>query len=112
MAAALAPILCLSVRSMSVDYGRREYVRLIAEKDAAIRHLVEQGYEFVTNAFRPGAAPEGVRAKDAEAVKARLRQEDYQVEMSPAYNETGEVLSSMVAVWRRRRDDACPLFGL
>lgn len=88
---------------MSVDYGRGEYVRLMAEKDAAIRQLVEQGYEFVTNAFRPGAAPEGVRAKDAEAVKARLRQEGYQVEVSPAYNETGDVLPSMVAVWRRQR---------
>jgi len=88
---------------MSVDYGRGEYVRLIAEKDAAIRRLVEQGYEFVTNAFRPGAAPEGVRAKGAEAVKARLRQEGYQVEVSPAYNETGDVLPSMVAVWRRQR---------
>ena len=88
---------------MSVDYGREEYVRLIAEKDAAIRHLVEQGYEFVTNAFRPGAAPKGVRAKDAEAVKARLRQEGYQVEVASAYNETGDVLPSMVSVWRRQR---------
>ena len=97
---------------MSVDYGRGAYVRLMAEKDAAIRHLVEQGYEFVTNAFRPGAAPAGVRAKDVEAVKARLRQDGYQVEVSPAYNETGEVLPAMVAVWRRRREDARSPFGL
>lgn len=85
---------------------------MMAEKDAAIGHLVEQGYEFVTNAFRPGAAPEGVRVKGVEAVKARLRQEGYQVEVSSAYNETGEVLPAMVAVWRKRRDDARPPFGL
>jgi hypothetical protein len=88
---------------MSVDYGRGEYVRLMAEKDADIRRLIARGYEFVTNAFRAGAAPKGVRAKDAEAVKARLRQEGYQVEMASAYNETGDVLLSMVSVWRRQR---------
>lgn len=88
---------------MSVDYGRGEYVRLMAEKDAGIRRLIAQGYEFVTNAFRPGAAPKGVRAKDAEAVKARLRRDGYQVEAASAYNETGDVLLSMVSVWRRQR---------
>jgi DNA-binding beta-propeller fold protein YncE len=86
---------------VSVDYGRGEYVRLMADRDIAIRRLVEKGYVFVTNAFRPGAAPKGVRAKDVEAFRVRLRQEGYQVEVASAYNETGDVLPSMVSVWRR-----------
>jgi hypothetical protein len=86
---------------MSVDYGRREYVRLMADRDATIRGLVEKGYEFVTNAFRPGAAPKGVRAKEAEGLKARLRQEGYEVEVASAYNETGGILPSMVSIWRK-----------
>ncbi len=88
---------------MSIDYGRGEYVRLMAARDAAIRRLVDQGYEFVTNTFRPGAAPKGVRAKDADALTGRLRKEGYQVEGASAYNETGDVLPSMVSIWRRRR---------
>ncbi|MEE8282759.1 MAG: hypothetical protein V3R47_04500 [candidate division NC10 bacterium] len=93
---------------MPVDYGREEYVRLMAAKDTAIQHLVDQGYEFVTNAFRPGAAPKGVRAKDAEMLKARLRQEGYQVEATSAYNETGDILPSMVSIWRKRRAPSTP----
>lgn len=88
---------------MPIDYGRGEYVRLMAAKDVAIRLLMDQGYEFVTNAFRPGAAPKGVRAKDAEALKTRLRKEGYQVEDASAYNETGDVLAAMVSIWRKRR---------
>lgn len=87
---------------MPIDYGRGEYVRLMAVKDVAIRCLVDQGYEFVTNAFRSGAAPKGVRAKDAEALKIRLRKEGYQVEDASAYNETGDVLAAMVSIWRKR----------
>ena len=87
---------------MSVDYGRGEYMKLLASRDAAIRRLVDGGYEFVTNAFRPGAGPEGVRTKDAEALQAGLRREGYQVEVASAYNETGDLLTSMVSVWRRR----------
>ncbi|MEE9171740.1 MAG: hypothetical protein V3U41_02380 [candidate division NC10 bacterium] len=88
---------------MPMDYGRGEYVRLMADRDVTIQRLVAKGYEFVTNAFRPAAAPKGVRAKDAEAVTARLRQEGYQVEVASAYNETGDILPSMISIWRKRR---------
>lgn len=88
---------------MPIDYGRGEYVRLLAETDATIRRLMDDRYEFVTNAFRPGAAPKGVRTKDAEALQAQLRREGYQVAIAPAYNETGDVLASMVSIWRKRR---------
>lgn len=87
---------------MPTDYGRGEYVRLLAETDATIRRLVDDRYEFVTNAFRPGAAPQGVRTKDAGVLQAQLRREGYEVAIAPAYNETGNVLASMVSVWRRR----------
>ncbi|MFQ5656751.1 MAG: hypothetical protein ACE5G5_04365 [Candidatus Methylomirabilales bacterium] len=88
---------------MPTDYGREEYVTLLASRDPGIRDLVAQGYEFVTNAFRPGAAPRGVRTRDAEAIKARHRKEGYRVEVTSAYDETGDLLPSMVAVWRKRR---------
>lgn len=88
---------------MPTDYGRGEYVTLLASKDPTVRDLVAKGYEFVTNAFRPGCAPRGVRAKDAEAIKARLQEEGYRIAVTSAYDETGGDLPSMVAVWRKRR---------
>jgi hypothetical protein len=88
---------------MPVDYGRGEYVKLMAARDAGIRHLIEQGYEFVTNAFRPGAGPKGVRVQDAERLTARLRQEGYQVEVGTAYSEAGDPLPTMISLWRKKR---------
>lgn len=76
---------------------------LLASKDPAIRDLVAEGYEFVTNAFRPGAVPGGVRTRDAEGIKARLQKEGYRIAVTSAYDETGHHLPSMVAVWRKRR---------
>src|ERR671923_1756597 len=38
------------------------YVALLAACDPTIRALVEQGFEFVTNAFKAGAAPPGLKA--------------------------------------------------
>ncbi|HEY4719283.1 MAG TPA: hypothetical protein VFF51_02935 [Candidatus Methylomirabilis sp.] len=89
---------------MRIDYGRGEHVKLMASRDGTIRHLVEQGYEFVTNAFRPGAQPRGVRVRDAQAVASRLRREGYQVEVAPAYSEAGDILTPMVSVWRKVSD--------
>jgi hypothetical protein len=86
---------------MSVDYGRGEYMKLLASRDAAIRRLVDGGYEFVTNAFRPGAGPKGIRTKDADTLATRLREDGYQVEAATAYNETGDTLPSMVSIWRK-----------
>ena len=43
-------------------------IALIAARDPQIRGLVEQGFEFVTNAFKAGAAPPGMQGKtDREA---------------------------------------------
>lgn len=88
---------------MPRDYGRREYVRLMAAKNPAIQDLVAQGYEFVTNAFRRGAAPKGVRAKEADALKMRLQREGYRTAVASAYDETGNHLPSMVSIWRKQR---------
>jgi len=86
-----------------MDYGRANYLQLLASKDASIQRLMDAGYEFVTNAFRVGLVPEGVRAKDVESLKQRLRQEGYHVEVTSAYNEPGDPLPTMVSLWRRRR---------
>lgn len=77
-------------------------MKLMVAKDDTIRRLVGQGYEFVTNAFRPGAMPRGIRAKDADALAGRLRREGYDVELASAYNETGDVVSAMVSIWRKQ----------
>lgn len=88
---------------MEEDYGREAYLKLMVARDGGIRRLVDEGFEFVTNAFRRGAAPKGVRAKDADILATRLRQEGYQVEVATAYNETGDALPSMASIWRKRR---------
>lgn len=85
------------------DYGREAHLKLMAARDGGIRRLVDEGFEFVTNAFRRGAAPKGVRAKDADTLATRLRQDGYQVEVATAYNETGDALPSMASIWRKRR---------
>lgn len=86
---------------MGGDYGREAYLKLMVARDGDIRRLMEQGFEFVTNAFRRGAAPKGVRAKDADTMTARLRQDGYQVEAATAYDETGNALPSMASIWRK-----------
>ncbi|MFQ5848364.1 MAG: hypothetical protein ACE5IQ_11930 [Candidatus Methylomirabilales bacterium] len=93
---------------MAIDYGRGEFVKLMAARDATIRRLVDEGYEFVTNVFRPGAAPKGVRAKDAQALTARLRRDGYRVEGASAYDETGDPLAAMMSIWRKRGSPSIP----
>jgi hypothetical protein len=79
------------------------YVALIAAHDPQIRALVDQGFEFVMNAFKAGAAPPGVKARtDGEHVR-RLQQEGYQVELSKAYDEHGEPRPTLSAIWRKKR---------
>ncbi len=87
---------------MPRDYGRGEYVNVMAAKDPAVQNLVTQGYGFVTNAFRRGASPKGVRAKEAEAVKARLQREGYRTAVASAYDEAGNPLPTMVSIWRKQ----------
>jgi hypothetical protein len=84
-------------------HEKETYVALIASRDAKIRALLEQGFEFVTNALKAGAAPPGLKAKtDREQVR-RLREEGYQVEVSPAYDEQGHPRPTLSAIWRKKR---------
>jgi hypothetical protein len=71
-------------------------------KNSTIRRLVEEGYDFATNAFTSEARPAGVRVKDAAIVASQLEQEGYLIELCPAYNETGDPIPGMQSVWRKR----------
>ncbi len=83
--------------------GKDAYLALIAARDPEIRALQDQGFEFVTNAFKAGAAPPGIKAMtDREHVR-RLRQEGYQVEVSTAYDEQGQPRPTLSAIWRRKQ---------
>ena len=86
-----------------MDFGRKAFIDLMISKDRAIRRLIEEGYEFVTNAFRPGAGPAAVRIKDAEAVASQLKREGYITALGSAYNEVGDPIPQMQSVWRRQR---------
>jgi hypothetical protein len=82
--------------------GKDAYLALIATYDPEIRALLDQGFEFVTNAFKAGAAPPGIKARtDREHVR-RLRQEGYQVEISTAYDEQGHPRPTLSAIWRKK----------
>ncbi|MBI3780602.1 MAG: hypothetical protein HY278_06060 [candidate division NC10 bacterium] len=86
-----------------VDFGRKAYIDLMVSKDPAIGRLIDEGYEFVTNAFTPAAKPPGVQIKDAETVTSELRRQGYLIELRAAYNEVGDPISQMQSVWCRRR---------
>jgi hypothetical protein len=82
--------------------GKDAYLALIAARDPDIRALLDQGFEFVTNACKVGAAPPGIKARtDVEHVR-RLRQEGYQVNVSTAYDEQGQPRPTLSAVWRKK----------
>ena len=91
-----------------MDFGRKAYIDLMVSKNLAIRRLVEEGYDFVTNAFVSEAKPAGVRVKEAATVASQLEQEGYQIEFCPAYNEAGDPLPGMQSVWRKRRGARSP----
>jgi hypothetical protein len=42
---------------------KEAYLALIATHDPEIRALLDQGFEFVTNAFKADAAPSGMQAR-------------------------------------------------
>ena len=86
-----------------VDFGRKAYIDLMVSKDPAIGRLINEGYEFVTNAFTPVAMPPGVQIKDADTVTSELRRQGYLVELCAAYNEAGDPIPAMQSVWCRRR---------
>jgi hypothetical protein len=78
------------------------YIALIAARDPQIRALVEQGFEFVTNAFRAGSAPPGMKVKtDRDHVRS-LQQTGYQVEVTSGYDEQGHPRPTLCAIWRKK----------
>jgi hypothetical protein len=85
-----------------VDYGRKAYIELLASRDPDIKRLVEQGYDFVTNAFTADARPAGVRVKDAPAIASQLKQDGFLIGACQAYNEVGDPLPGMQSIWRKR----------
>ena len=81
---------------------KEAYLALIAAHDPEIRTLLDQGFEFVTNTFKAGSAPSGMKARtDREHVR-RLQQEGYQVAVTAAYDEQGQHRPSLSAIWRKK----------
>ncbi len=85
-----------------MDFGRKAYINLMVSKDPAIRRLVNEGFDFVTNAFKPGSKPLAVRIKDVQTVASELERQGYATELGPAYNEAGDPIPGMQSVWRKR----------
>ena len=81
---------------------KEAYLALIAERDPEIRALLDQDFEFVTNAFKAGAAPSGMKARTDQAHVRRLQQEGYQVEVTAAYDEQGQQRPTLSAIWRKK----------
>jgi hypothetical protein len=81
---------------------KEAYLALIATRDPEIRTLLDQGFEFVTNAFKAGAAPSGMKARTDRDQVRRLQQEGYQVAVSAAYDEQGQPRPSLSAIWRKK----------
>ncbi len=89
-----------------MDFGRKAYLDLMGSKDPAIKRLIEDGYEFVTNAFKSDSKPAGIRVKDAGTVALQLAQQGYLAELCAAYNEAGEAIPAMQSVWRKWKEAA------
>jgi hypothetical protein len=80
--------------------SRERYMQLLRKGDARIATLLDQGFAFVTNAFRPGQAPPGIPIQDCEQLASRLRSEGWEIEVAAAYDEAGRALPQMVSLWR------------
>jgi hypothetical protein len=81
---------------------KEAYLALIAAQDQQIRALLDHGFEFVTNAFKAGAAPSGMKARTDRDHVRRLQQEGYQVEVTAAYDEQGQLRPTLSAIWRKK----------
>ena len=82
--------------------SREAYLSLLRARDPRIGALIDQGFAFVTNAFRPGQAPAGIPVPDCDQVAVKLRGDGWQVETATAYDERGQALPQMASLWRRR----------
>ena len=78
------------------------YIALIATRDPRIRVLVEQGFEFVTNAFQAGSAPPGMKGKTDRDHIRRLEQAGYQVAVTTGYDEQGHPRPTLRAIWQKK----------
>jgi hypothetical protein len=82
---------------------KEAYLALIAAGDPEIRALLDQGFEFVTNAFKASEAPAGMKGRTDREHMRRLQREGYQVALSAAYDEQGHSRPSLSAIWRKKR---------
>ena len=82
---------------------KEAYLALIAEGAPEIRALLDQGFEFVTNAFKASEAPAGMKGRTDQDHMRRLQREGYQVALSAAYDEQGHSRPSLSAIWRKKR---------
>ncbi len=82
---------------------KEAHVRRMAERDPEVLRLLTEGYEFVTNAFRPGRKPAGLRVPDADGVAQTLERDGYTTALADAYDERGTPRADMASVWRKKR---------
>ena len=94
--------LALMQEADRAETEQEAYLALIAARDPEIRALLDQGFAFVTNAFKADAAPSGMQAKTDRAHMRRLQQAGYQVAVSTAYDEQGHPRPTLSAIWRKK----------
>jgi hypothetical protein len=82
---------------------KEAYLALIAAADPESRALLDQGFEFVTNAFKANKAPAGMKGRTDQDHMRRLQREGYQVAISVAYDGQGDAHPSLSAIWRKKR---------
>lgn len=81
---------------------KEAYLALIAARDPEIRTLLDQGFAFVTNAFKADAAPSGMQARTDREHLCRLQQAGYQVAVGTACDEQGHPYPTLSAIWRKQ----------
>ena len=93
------PMLAFLQEAYMAETEKEAYLALIAARDSEIRALLDQGFEFVTNAFKADAAPSGMKARTDREHLRRLQQAGYQVAVSTAYDEQGHPRPTLSAIW-------------
>jgi hypothetical protein len=96
------PPLAVFQETYMAETEKEAYLALIAARDSEIRALLDQGFEFVTNAFKADAAPSGMQARTDREHLRRLQQAGYQVAVSTAYDEQGHPRPTLSAIWRKQ----------
>jgi len=97
----LSPLAVFQEAHMA-ETEKEAYLALIAARDPEIRTLLDQGFEFVTNAFKADAVPAGMKARTDREHMRRLQQAGYQVAVSTAYDEQGHPRPTLSAMWRKK----------